>query len=182
MPENRRVRMTKKMLKDAILSLLEARSLDRITVTEICAAADVNRSTFYAHYEDARQLLREIEDDMLEHMPVLPVPFTNLPSQQSYAPLVEFLQYVQDNARLFRVMLVRRDGGAFFNRAVQAMMEMAKASGQMQDERLTRYDCAYRLNGTIGIVREWIADGFPLPPEEMAKVIWYRRINAEIGS
>ena len=71
--ENRRVRMTKKLLKDAILELMETRGLDRVTVTDICAAADVNRSTFYAHYEDVHQLLREIEDGMLERMPVLPI-------------------------------------------------------------------------------------------------------------
>ena len=180
MPENRRVRMTKRMLKDAILELLETCGLDKITVTDICAAADVNRSTFYAHYEDVRQLLREIEDDMLERMPVLPIPYGNQPDQQGVERLAEFLRYVQSNARLYRVMLIRRDGGAFFNRAVSAMMESARLSGPIVDERLARYDCAYRLNGTIGIIREWIGDGFTMTPDELAKVIWYRRINAPI--
>lgn len=180
MPENRRVRMTKKLLKDAIIELLETRSLDRITVTDICAAADVNRSTFYAHYEDVRQLLREIENDMLGHVPILPIPYASQPEQQGIEPLTEFLRYVQGNERLYRVMLMRRDGGEFFNRAVSAMVEAARQSGEIGDERLARYDCAYRLNGTIGIIREWIEDGFPLSPEEMARVIWYRRINARI--
>lgn len=178
--ENRRVRMTKKLLKDAILELMETRGLDRVTVTDICSAADVNRSTFYAHYEDVHQLLREIEDGMLERMPVLPIPYANQPDQQGLERLAEFLQYVKSNAQLYRVMLIRRDGGAFFNRAVSAMMEAARSSGQIEDERLMRYDCAYRLNGTIGIIREWIEDGFAMMPEELAKVIWYRRVNAQI--
>lgn len=178
--ENRRVRMTKKLLKDALLELMEKRGLDRVTVTDICSAADVNRSTFYAHYEDVHQLLREIEDGMLERMPVLPIPYANQPDQQGLERLTEFLQYVKSNARLYRVMLIRRDGGAFFNRAVSAMMEAARSSGPIEDERLTRYDCAYRLNGTIGIIREWIEDGFTMTPEELAKVIWYRRVNAQI--
>ena len=178
--ENRRVKMTKKLLKDAILELLEERNLDRITVTDICAAADVNRSTFYAHYEDIHGLLREIEDDMLERMPVLPIPYANQPDQVGLERLMEFLRYVQSNARLYRVMLIRRDGGVFFNRAVNAMMEAARRSGPVMDELLARYDCAYRLNGTIGIIREWIEDGFTMTPEELAKVIWYRRVNAQI--
>lgn len=178
--ENRRVRMTKKLLKDAILELMEARELDRITVKDICAAADVNRSTFYAHYEDSHQLLHEIENDMLERMPELPIPYANMPDQQGLQRLSEFLLYVQGNARLYRVMLVRRDGGVFFNRAVDAMMEAARRAGPIRDERLARYDCAYRLNGSIGIIREWIEDGFPFTPEELAKIIWYRRLNAEI--
>ena len=179
MPENRRVKKTKKMLKDAILTLLETRGLEQITVTDICHVADVNRSTFYAHYADARQLLREIEDDMLNHMPRLPVPYSNSQEQQSYKPLVEYLQYVQQNARMIRIMFVRRDDGAFFNRAVHALMEAAGIADD-PDAFLMRYDCAYRLNGTIGIVREWIKDNFPISAEELAKIIWYRRINAQI--
>ena len=178
--ENRRVRMTKKLLKDAILELMETRNLDKVTVTDICAAADVNRSTFYAHYEDVHHLLREIENDMLERMPVLPIPFANQPDQMGLERLVAFLRYVQENARLYRVMFVRRDGGAFFNRAVDAMMEAARQSGPVGDERLMRYDCAYRLNGTIGIVRQWLDDGCLMTPEELGRVIWYRRVNAPI--
>lgn len=180
MAENRRVKMTKWLLKDAILMLLETRSLDKVTVTDICAAADVNRSTFYAHYEDVYQLLREIEDGMLERVPELPIPYGNQPDQQGLERLREFLDYVKSNARLYRVMLIRRDGGAFFNRAVGAMMAAARRSGPIGDERLMRYDCAYRLNGTIGIIREWIEDGFTMTPEEMARIIWYRRVNAQI--
>jgi len=172
--------MTKKLLKNAILELMETRDLDRITVTDICAAADVNRSTFYAHYEDIYKLLREIENDILVRMPVLPIPYANQPDQQGLERLTEFLHFVKDNAQLYRVMFVRRDRGGFFKRAVSAMVEAAKGTGQIEDEFLMRYDCAYRLNGAIGIIREWIEDGFPLSPEELAKIIWYRRLNAEI--
>lgn len=180
MAENRRVKMTKRLLKDAILMLLETRSLDKVTVTDICAAADVNRSTFYAHYEDVYQLLREIEDDMLLRVPVLPIPYANQPDQVGLERMTEFLRFVKSNARLYRVMLVRRDGGAFFKRAVNAMVEAARGSSAIEDEFLMRYDCAYRLNGAIGIIREWIEDGFPFTPEEMARIIWYRRVNARI--
>ena len=178
--ENRRVRMTKKLLKGAILELLETRDLDRITVTDICETADVNRSTFYAHYADIHQLLREIENDMLERMPVLPIPYANQPDQVGLERLTEFLCFVKSNAQLYRVMFVRRDGGDFFKRAVSAMVEAAKGAGQAEDEFLMRYDCAYRLNGAIGIIREWMEDGFPFAPEELAKIIWYRRINARL--
>lgn len=61
MAENRRVRMTKRLMKDALLELLEVKPLEKITVTDVCAAADVNRSSFYAHYQDIHALLRELE-------------------------------------------------------------------------------------------------------------------------
>ena len=71
MPENRRVRITKKMIKDAYLELLEHNSSEKISVTDICKAADVNRSTFYMYYENTIILHQEIENDVLEQIPIL---------------------------------------------------------------------------------------------------------------
>ena len=65
MADNRRVRMTKKLIKDAYLELLEKRPSERISVTDICKTADVNRSTFYMYYEDTIRLRQDIENDVL---------------------------------------------------------------------------------------------------------------------
>ena len=71
MADNRRVRMTKKLIKDAYLELLEKRPSERISVTDICKTADVNRSTFYMYYEDTIRLRQDIENDVLAQIPVL---------------------------------------------------------------------------------------------------------------
>lgn len=59
MPDNRRVRMTKKLIKDAYLELLESSPSEKISVTDICKVADVNRSTFYMYYEDTIALRQD---------------------------------------------------------------------------------------------------------------------------
>jgi len=89
--ENRRVRMTKKMLKDSLLELLEHKELSRITVTEICENADVHRSTFYKHYEDPPALLREIEQDYLDIIPHSDV----MPDEKGKADLL-CTRYIKD--------------------------------------------------------------------------------------
>ena len=71
MSDNRRVRMTKKLMKDAYLELLERSPSEKISVTDICKVADVNRSTFYLYYEDPAALRKDIENDVLEQVPVL---------------------------------------------------------------------------------------------------------------
>ena len=43
----------------ALISLLKEKPFDYITVSEICSKAGVNRSTFYLHYENTRDLLKE---------------------------------------------------------------------------------------------------------------------------
>lgn len=60
----RRVQTTKKLLRDALLSLLNEKPLRSITVKELCARAELNRGTFYAHYRDVFDLMEQIEEEM----------------------------------------------------------------------------------------------------------------------
>lgn len=59
-----RVQTTKKLLRDALLSLLREKPLRSITVKELCARAKLNRGTFYAHYADVYDLMTQIETEM----------------------------------------------------------------------------------------------------------------------
>ena len=56
--EDLRQRRTRKLLADALLSLLEERPLSEISVVDICQRAMVHRTTFYAHFDDKLALLR----------------------------------------------------------------------------------------------------------------------------
>ena len=62
---DRRTRLTKALIRQAFTSLLEEKPIQRIAVTELCQRAGINRSTFYAHYDDIYDLLQQIEEDML---------------------------------------------------------------------------------------------------------------------
>jgi AcrR family transcriptional regulator len=57
-PTDRRVRRTQDLLRRALLSLIQEKGYDRITVQDILDRADIGRSTFYAHYRDKDDLLR----------------------------------------------------------------------------------------------------------------------------
>lgn len=54
---------SKRLIHEAFLAILKEKQLERITVTDIVARADINRSTFYAHYPDVHGLIEEIEDE-----------------------------------------------------------------------------------------------------------------------
>jgi len=64
MKTDARVRYTKKVLKEALLSILEQKPINRITVKEVCDKAELNRATFYSHYADCFDLLDSIENDL----------------------------------------------------------------------------------------------------------------------
>jgi len=61
---DRRIQRTKKLLRDALITLLKDKSIDKVTPTELCRIADINRNTFYCHYKTPRDLLDEIEGEL----------------------------------------------------------------------------------------------------------------------
>ncbi|UXU83527.1 TetR/AcrR family transcriptional regulator C-terminal domain-containing protein [Mammaliicoccus sciuri] len=66
MAEDRRVRKSKRAIKQAFIQLLKENNLDRITIQQISDLADINRGTFYLNYEDKYALLDEMENEQIE--------------------------------------------------------------------------------------------------------------------
>ena len=66
--ENRRILITKQLLCESFISLLKQKPIDKISVTELCQAANVNRGSFYAHYADVYDLLGQIEGIVYERL------------------------------------------------------------------------------------------------------------------
>ncbi|PKM58317.1 MAG: hypothetical protein CVU98_01620 [Firmicutes bacterium HGW-Firmicutes-3] len=65
---DRRVRKTKKAIKNALLTLASDKNLSEITVTDISDIADINRKTFYAYYKDVYELIDDIENDIISKL------------------------------------------------------------------------------------------------------------------
>ena len=162
--------MTKKMMKDALLEALEKQPLEKITVTDICEKADVNRSTFYSYYEDIGQLLLEIEDDVLNNLPVFPDSGSIEPDDRFLSTLEEFFNYVCENERLFRVLIVQRDSSSFNHRLVNSVMERYRNASDTGDKLLDRYAYVYCVSGVIGIMKEWINGHFPISTRDFAQI------------
>ncbi len=56
---------SRRMIRQAFLDLLEEKEFGKITVTDIVNRADLNRSTFYAHYPDVQGVVEEIQDEII---------------------------------------------------------------------------------------------------------------------
>lgn len=95
MADNRRVRMTKKLIKDAYLELLESNPSEKISVTDVCKVADVNRSTFYMYYEDTIALRHDIENDVMDQIPVLSDMPSEITTDKQFVDILErFFSYI----------------------------------------------------------------------------------------
>lgn len=59
---------SKNMIKAAFFELLKEKDYNKITVTDIVNKADLNRSTFYAHYLDVKVITEEFENEVIDKM------------------------------------------------------------------------------------------------------------------
>ena len=127
MADNRRVRMTKKLIKDAYLELLESNPSEKISVTDVCKVADVNRSTFYMYYEDTIALRHDIENDVMDQIPVLSDMPSEITTDKQFVDILErFFSYIEENSRMFRILILQSDNRAFNRRLIDAVLEKIK--------------------------------------------------------
>lgn len=65
---DRRIRKSQQAIKYALVTLINEIGLEKITVSKLCKKADINRSTFYLHYENIDDLIQSIESELSSHI------------------------------------------------------------------------------------------------------------------
>ncbi len=168
MQETRRVRMTKKLIKEAYVELLETNPDNRLSITDICKCADINRSTFYMHYEDVNQLIKEIEDDVLAQIPYIP-DINSTSSDSEFVTLLEkTFEYVKMHKTIFLTLMAKLDNNRFKKRIISTVLEGYKKFPLNNDGILSKYSYLFCINGIIGLLIEWINDDFPISSKALA--------------
>src|SRR5690554_640612 len=172
---DRRVKYTKMVLEDSFIKLLEKKDITKISIKEICENADINRATFYAHYNDQNDLLRKIEDKLLDninaHLAELDQKNTEVSSVQIAEKIFE---YVQENARLCRLLLSER-GDFTFQKKIMMLVYDKIITEITNNNKITVEDAEYvysfTISGCVGFVQKWLNDGMKKPPRYMAETV-----------
>ena len=160
--ENRRVRMTKRLMKDALLELLGEKDLANISVTAICETADVHRSTFYNYYTDPADLLRDIEQDYLDMIPTPPEILDPQNEKTLLAATSDYFDFVRENKKTFQILFSSSSGSSFAAQMVKRLCHGYIPVGESPDDLTTRFTQLYIASGTVGMLREWINEDSPL--------------------
>ena len=154
--DNPRVNRTKGYLKQALIELLKTTSFEKITIKAICEKAAVNRSTFYAYYSCPRDLIEEIEDDILMQLPEYSSS-TRRPFIETFRP---FIEYIRENGDTFRILLSSSADTSFGEQLVSAVMDKYDEFANLTDQEDKEMIFLFIVNGVVGIVREWITNDF----------------------
>ena len=157
-------------MDEALITLLEKKDFEYITIKEICEMAGVNRSTFYLHYENTADLLKEttryIIDKHLTYYGVekewLSLKIETCKRREllfiTDEYLIPYLTFIKDNQRIFKVAIKRFNSlnmDAVYEKMFQHIFSPILACfGITENER--QYVIKFYLTGIFGIVMEWL--------------------------
>lgn len=99
---NLRVRRTQKLLRDALVDLIEEQGFEELTVSEITERAMVSRAAFYRNYHDKYDLVEKIFD---EAMGRLLHAVGGLGQEHPAEVWVGFFEHIANHERLYRALL-----------------------------------------------------------------------------
>ena len=169
----------------ALISLLKKKSLEYITVREICEKAGVNRSTFYLHYENIGDLLEEttryLFNDFLSYFStdVKSVSLNYMECELdelifiNNKYLTPYLTYIRDNKEVLSIVLLN-DKAFNFECIHDNMFEkiytpILERFGYPIESR--NYIMRFYLNGINAIITEWLKSGCNISIEEIKNII-----------
>ena len=174
-PVDRRVRKTRRQLRECLITLLKEKKVQDITVRELTDMADLNRGTFYLHYKDVFDLLEKTEAELQEDFNQLVCKHDAVDLKQRPSVIFnEIYSLVYDNADLIEILLGENGDLNFVNRLKQLIREKCLKDWMevFRSGNAAAFDAffSFIVSGCIGLVQYWLQTGLKETPEQMAKL------------
>lgn len=179
---DRRTVRTKQLLRDAVLDVIEDLGFDSLTVRQVTERAGLNRGTFYSHYLDLHDLLKQYKEELFGVMKGIseqfePKDFLHIQSVEAPPEhTIALFEFLAEHARFFRTLLGPKGDPAFPAQMKQFMLDNFY-------EKLARYQpipdemdippaylAHYVISANLGLLQYWFESGTTMSPREMAKL------------
>lgn len=180
---NQRTRLSKILLKNALMDLLsEKGSVTKISVRELCERADLNRSTFYAHYSEPKELLEEVETALLdatrEHLQKIGT--ENDIGAHRY--LLSFLIYIKENDKPFRTLLIDAGDPEFRSKFMQqSIIQFVENLDIAFPKDQEQYIYSYILNGSTGVIIQWMRSDYSIDENALVDLLFFINQSALVN-
>lgn len=172
---DRRVKYTRMVLKESLMKLLNEKPINTITVKELCALADVNRSTFYSHYSDQYDLLSKIEEEIIHDMNDTLMSYNVTQNEDALVMIEKIVEYIAANSDSCRILLSENGDPSFRNRLMMIAHDYTMKTSMNQnmiiDEEMTEYASWFAVSGSIHVLESWLKNGMNKSPKQMAEMI-----------
>ncbi len=167
-------KLTKNIIVNSFLDLVESKSSLNIKITDVCRSAEISRGTFYNHFIDIDDLIDYINSwyvEMLKPHLVYLFSIEKPDRQVSLSILSDFMKLLSNHPKYCNVILCSEHGKCAMKKVQKLFHEQYKCWLEKfhpdvnVDEAL--YSLAAATGGGLSVLRKWINDGFKETPEDM---------------
>lgn len=163
-PNNRRRRESKQKMESVFIEMLKKREVNQISVTDICKAADVNRSTFYANYIDIYDLAESVLKSCEEK--VFGLYAEEMEQRRHSFDFLKLFRHIKENPGMYKTYFKLNTGKGF-----RMLMYDPEAASARFDLKHVEYHMEFFGNGLNGIIKKWLENDCRESPEEMAEIL-----------
>ncbi|RXZ82103.1 TetR/AcrR family transcriptional regulator [Paenibacillaceae bacterium] len=176
-----RIKRTLNLIRDAFISLMDEKGFDQITVQDITKRAEINRATFYRHYQDKYDLLEKIVDGMLNQFQSafqLPSDFEVHHFVKDYdTPPDSFIrqfEHIANHFQFYKIMLGPNGLPGFSCRLetiIRDSLYRRSMIAQPIDNQVViprEIIVRYVTSSHLGIIMFWLENDMPYTPKYMA--------------
>ena len=170
--ENRRVRLTKQMIQDSLIEILNDKPIEKISISELCQLADINRTTFYNHYGSQYDVLKELGETITDRIVSAgeqesvetPISLENQVSLICHYlqehPVEEniLLRHFSADDMVIRDMLIKRMSGGQIQ---------YPAFAEKYDENTKKLLFNFLIHGIYNLMRCWLLEKIDKTPEDI---------------
>ncbi|MCI1665497.1 MAG: TetR/AcrR family transcriptional regulator [Atopobiaceae bacterium] len=162
---NRNALRSIRLLKEAFLRLIVEKPYEQISVSDVTREADLNRGTFYAHFDNMDDLLRSTMDDLSEGISRLMDQALDEGFLTDPMPVLERISgYLGNDQVLYQKIISSTSVEPFINSLREMfrdkMREYLAREGGGTDERYDLVSTEYLTSGVLGVYRSWLTGDF----------------------
>ncbi|MCY8235304.1 TetR/AcrR family transcriptional regulator [Priestia endophytica] len=178
-----RVMRTKESIRDSLVELIEEKGFKAITVKDITTRANINRGTFYAHYQDKFDLMTKCQEEIMSEMLRIGKEYfpqaieelrTSTLTSKPFTLTVLMFEYLNDNSRFMKAILGPKGDLSFQTELKKFMWNTLFEHEMVKQENLCvpeEYLISYVSSAHIGVIQQWLNSGGKESPEKMAQIL-----------
>jgi AcrR family transcriptional regulator len=170
-PVDRRVQRTRDALRTALLALMVERGWDAVDVQALCDRANIGRSTFYQHFANKEELLKQnfagLRDALLSKA-------AQASDRSPLGFVPPLLVHVHEFQAVFRALIGRRSGHYVQDRFRELLVELVQAGLPGSERRARAWPVEAQMHYLAGALFEmlvwWLGSNRPHRPEEIEQL------------
>ncbi len=172
---NQRSRITRLLIKEAYMKLLKDTPLSKITVKSICQLAEINRSTFYLHYNEPDDVLSELEEETITEITssLTHIGESHNDDVDTKHYLIDALKYLKKSDELLRPLILENSDPHFTERVLGITAQMINNSFNLEGSgKEKNYVFTYITGGSLAILETWMRSGYALTEVQICELIY----------